>query len=66
MYTIENKCRELPEYEYHDGVHTIFLSTKGRNRDEVLPVERIKQIAAENGIALKYVADRYRKYLAKY
>ncbi len=37
VYTIESKCKELPEYEYHDGVHTIFLSTKGRNRDEVSP-----------------------------
>ena len=37
MYNIESKCRELPEYEYHDGVHTIFLSTKGKNRDEVSP-----------------------------
>ena len=37
MYNIESKCKELPEYEYHDGVHTIFLSTKGKNRDEVSP-----------------------------
>ena len=37
VYNIGNKCKELPEYEYHDGVHTIFLSTKGRNRDEVSP-----------------------------
>ena len=37
VYTIESKCKELPEYEYHDGVHTIFLSTKGKNRDEVSP-----------------------------
>ncbi len=37
MYNIESKCKELPEYEYHDGVHTIFLSTKGKNRNEVSP-----------------------------
>ena len=37
VYTIEIKCRELPEYEYKDGVHTIFLSTKGKNHDEVSP-----------------------------
>ncbi len=37
VYNIESKCRELPEYEYHDGVHTIFLSTKGKNRDEISP-----------------------------
>ena len=37
VYNIESKCRELPEYEYRDGVHTIFLSTKGKNRNEVSP-----------------------------
>ncbi len=37
VYNIDSRCRELPEYEYKDGVHTIFLSTKGRNRDEVSP-----------------------------
>ena len=35
VYTIDSKCRELPEYEYYDGRHTIFLSTRGRNTDEV-------------------------------
>ncbi len=37
VYNIESKCKELPEYEYKDGVHTIFLSTKGKNRDDVSP-----------------------------
>ena len=32
---IDSKCRELPEYEYYDGRHTIFLSTRGNNADEV-------------------------------
>ena len=35
VYTIDNRCRELPEYEYYDGRHTIFLSTRGNNADEV-------------------------------
>ncbi len=29
FYTIENKCRELPELPYDDGAKTIFLYTKG-------------------------------------
>ncbi len=37
VYTIQNRCNEAPEYDYRDGAHTIFLSTKGRNRDEVEP-----------------------------
>ena len=61
MYNIESKCRELPEDEYHDGVHTIFLSTKGRNRDEVSP-EIIK--------FLEYVhanlSDSMRDFKSKY
>ena len=34
-------CEELPELKYRDGVHTIFLSTKGNNTTEV-PEEIIK------------------------
>ena len=34
-------CEELPELKYSDGVHTIFLSTKGSNTTEV-PEEIIK------------------------
>ena len=34
-------CEELPELRYRDGVHTIFLSTKGNNTAEV-PEEIIK------------------------
>lgn len=29
VYTIENKCKELPELSYDDGAKTIFLYTKG-------------------------------------
>ena len=34
-------CEELSELKYRDGVHTIFLSTKGNNTTEV-PEEIIK------------------------
>ncbi len=29
VYTIKNKCMELPEMEYEDGASTLFLYTKG-------------------------------------
>ena len=35
QYTAQMKLKELPEAEYDDGTHTIFLSTKGRNAAEV-------------------------------
>ncbi len=41
VYTINNRCREVPEHEYDDGSHTIFLSTKGTNDSEV-PAEIVK------------------------
>ena len=41
IYTMNTHCEELPELKYMDGVHTIFLSTKGNNKDEV-PEEIIK------------------------
>ena len=37
MYTIENKCIEALDYSYRDGLHTIFLNTKGKNREEINP-----------------------------
>ena len=41
IYTMNTHCEELPELRYRDGVHTIFLSTKGNNTTEV-PEEIIK------------------------
>ena len=35
QYTARMKLKEIPEAEYEDGMHTIFLSTKGRNESEV-------------------------------
>ena len=34
-YTVEQRLRENPEYNYSDGSYTIFLNAKGTNRDEV-------------------------------
>ena len=41
IYTMNTHCEELPELKHRDGVHTIFLSTKGNNTTEV-PEEIIK------------------------
>ena len=34
-YTMKQVCEETPEVEIDDGAHTIFLSTKGENPEEV-------------------------------
>ena len=41
VYEMSTCCRQIPELEYKDGVHTIFLSTKGTNEDET-PEEIVK------------------------
>ncbi len=35
MYTFESTCKELPSYTMNDGVHTIILSNRGENAEEV-------------------------------
>lgn len=35
MYTFEPRCKEVSEYVLEDGATRIFLSTKGKNEDEV-------------------------------
>lgn len=35
QYTAETRLKELPEVQYDDGSHTIFLSTKRKNNLEV-------------------------------
>ena len=40
-YTFQNKCNELQEFAIDDGIHTIFLNTKGKNEEEV-PKELVK------------------------
>ncbi len=34
-YTQKKICEEIPEFSMEDGSHTIFLSTRGKNEDEV-------------------------------
>ena len=34
-YTMRKVCKEQPEFLMEDGAHTIFLSTKGENEEEV-------------------------------
>ena len=41
MYTIKNKCVELPEMEYEDGASTLFLYTKGT---EGIPSAAVEQL----------------------
>ena len=40
-YTRKCICKEVPEFAMDDGAHTVFLSTKGKNADEV-PEELVK------------------------
>ena len=55
MYTIENRCIEEPEMDYHDGAKTIYLYTRGRKniprkslKDMLLFVEKS---TSENAIS---------------
>lgn len=41
VYTIKNKCVEMPEMEYEDGAGTLFLYTKGT---EGIPNEAVEQL----------------------
>ena len=41
MYTIKNRCVEVPELTYEDGAQTIFLYTRG---SEGNPPEELKQL----------------------
>ena len=41
VYTISNKCKEVPEMPYDDGVKTLFLYTKGTEGN---PPEALKQL----------------------
>lgn len=41
IYTIQNKCEEIPSMPYDDGACTIFLYTKGTEGD---PPEELKQL----------------------
>lgn len=41
MYTVKNKCVELPDMEYEDGASTLFFYTKGT---EGIPSEAVAQL----------------------
>ena len=41
VYTIKNRCIEVPELEYEDGAQTIFLYTRGKEGN---PPEELKQL----------------------
>ena len=34
-YTIESHCKEFPDIDYQDGVHTIILNNRGQNPEEI-------------------------------
>lgn len=64
-YTFKHICEEMPEYELRDGSHTIFLSTKGNNEDE-LPKELVKflqYVSADQEESEKDFEDEYVKRL---
>ena len=42
VYTIGNRCLEVPELPYEDGARTVFLYTKGTEGD---PPEEVRQLA---------------------
>ena len=43
LYTIERRCKELPDWPYNDGAKTIFLYTKGTEGN---PRDELKELLA--------------------
>lgn len=41
VYTVKNRCAEVPELEYEDGASTLFLYTRG---EEGVPSEALRQL----------------------
>lgn len=41
VYTVKNKCMEVPEMKYEDGASTLFLYTKGTIG---IPSEAVRQL----------------------
>ena len=64
-YTKTSTCKEVPELEMNDGAHTIFLSTKGTNEDEVSEelVTFLKFVGAEPSESEKDFKDPFVKRL---
>lgn len=66
-YTFDYICREVSEYVLEDGSHTIFLSTKGENDDEVPEelVRFLKYVAADFNYSMEDFGDDYVRRLQK-
>lgn len=66
-YTFDHICREVSEYVLEDGSHTIFLSTKGENDDEVPEelVRFLKYVAADFNYSMEDFGDDYVRRLQK-
>ncbi len=64
-YTRKNVCKEVPELNMDDGAHTIFLSTKGTNEDEVSEelVKFLKFVGAKLSDSEKDYQDAFVKRL---
>ena len=64
-YTKKTICKEVPELEMDDGAHTIFLSTKGTNEDEVPEalVKFLKFVGAKPSESEKDYEDAFVKRL---
>lgn len=66
-YTIKTVIEEIPTRDYVDGRHTILLSTKGKNADEVPRklVEFLKYIEKDSPNGSYYSDDAFVKALQK-
>ena len=66
-YTIGQCIREAPELGYDDGSHTIILSTKGRNAEEVSPrlVKFLQFLSADLDGSEEDYGDEYISELQK-
>ena len=61
VYTEEKRYQEAPEYPVQDGHHTIFLNTRGKNREEVpAPLVRFLEfVKADPGESEKDFGDGF-------
>lgn len=66
-YTFRHMCQETSDVDLADGSVTIFLSTKGRNKEEVSPelVKFLEYIGAELDESTEDFADEFVKMLQK-
>jgi len=64
-YTRKNVFKEVPELELKDGTHSIFLSSRGENEEEVSPklVKFLKFVKAKPNECMGDFEDEYVKSL---